>query len=323
MERNTTNLLKFFCCILILLHHYFNGEVWVSTFGRISCSVFFFFSAYGITKSLTKKQTSFIEFFCRRISKLYIPLLLVNFICVLGGALGGYGVPIFEISGKLTFLHDIDTLQVAKHVIGLSKIDGVTWFLDVLVIAYILLYIITRNNVRTFRTFLFIGSCGFLVLTDLILKTNICNWPTDSVGIALGYLCAEYEENYSKLTCILKSKKTFILSVCLLLLFSCSYMILLNAIRWRYLEILMVIYSVFAVLVSYSLGCKLKIGHTVLNSKLGTLSYFVYLLHMKACCIVTYALGNKNLFSTIILTFILSIIFMNMTGWINKKIKLQ
>ena len=97
MSRSYTDLVKFVCCILIFLHHFYLGHSIVTPLGYLACSIFFFFSAWGISKSLDKKELNLWQFIKRRVAKVYIPLLLVNFISIAAAKIAAYP----HISGVL------------------------------------------------------------------------------------------------------------------------------------------------------------------------------------------------------------------------------
>lgn len=99
MNRNITDSAKMLCCLMVFFHHFYLGNPWVSTLGRTACCVFFFLSAYGITKSLNKKSVGIMVFLKRRLSNIYIPLLIVNAITLISymSFQGAGNIPIFSV----------------------------------------------------------------------------------------------------------------------------------------------------------------------------------------------------------------------------------
>lgn len=66
LDRGYTDIVKYLCCVLIFLFHfyikYFDN---LQVIGYSACTVFFFFSAYGIVKSQCKRNLGFGDFvFC-------------------------------------------------------------------------------------------------------------------------------------------------------------------------------------------------------------------------------------------------------------------
>ena len=99
MSKTYTNNMKAIACLLIFVHHFYmhNSGV-VQILGIWMVSVFFFFSAYGLCFSL-EKNIGFAEYLKKRISKVWIPYLLVN--------LAAEGAP---IKGKFTPFLKLDNL---------------------------------------------------------------------------------------------------------------------------------------------------------------------------------------------------------------------
>lgn len=83
MNRTYTDLIKFISAIAIFVHHFYLKNPAVTSLGFVACGVFFFFSAYGISKSLQHNPIRFGNFCKKRLLKIYMPLLLVNLITLL------------------------------------------------------------------------------------------------------------------------------------------------------------------------------------------------------------------------------------------------
>lgn len=148
MNRSITDMTKFLCCVGIFLHHFYLRSPYVGFIGTTACVIFFMLSAYGISVSLEKHPMNFIQFIRKRILKIYIPLLMVNiFFISLTAYLckGSFAIPVFGVFGdEIKYIEDTSLLNVFYYTFGALKIDGVTWFLDVLFGSYILMWMIKR-----------------------------------------------------------------------------------------------------------------------------------------------------------------------------------
>ncbi len=90
MDRGVTVLLKLVSCIAIVMHHYSqyaltNGvqsnwlfRAFSSHGGYVGVALFFFLSGYGLAKSNQSHHLSLVGFLKHRLSKVYIPVMLVT-----------------------------------------------------------------------------------------------------------------------------------------------------------------------------------------------------------------------------------------------------
>ena len=85
IDRNLSDFVKLIACIMVALSHYAGyylvtissqnilWKIVAANFGYIGVALFFFLSGYGLAKSDQKLQLPFIEYFKRRIVKVYLP----------------------------------------------------------------------------------------------------------------------------------------------------------------------------------------------------------------------------------------------------------
>ena len=142
MNKEVSNVIKFVCCLLIFLHHYFLGNPFTTPLGTISCTIFFFLSSYGIAKSIKNKNLDFWRFSKRRIIKIYVPLLIVNlFFILLANILlfENFKIPVFGILKEIE-CKELTLVNLFYFTTGIKKIDSVTWFLDYLIMSYIIIW---------------------------------------------------------------------------------------------------------------------------------------------------------------------------------------
>lgn len=168
MNRTFTNLLKFICCILIFIHHFYLSNPLVSSFGYIACSIFFLLSAYGISKSLEKHPAGLVGFAKKRLLKIYKPLLVVNIIFIAFTGLlikGEFSIPVFGVfCNHIDIIKDYNLGKITSYVFGFEKIDSVTWFLDVLLVSYLVIWIVHQLKTTKHRNMVSVGAYLFYMI---------------------------------------------------------------------------------------------------------------------------------------------------------------
>ncbi|MCR5591786.1 MAG: acyltransferase [Lachnospiraceae bacterium] len=127
--------------LMIIIHHTvqaitfygntYKGPITVwSSFGIYFTSIFFFFSGFGLYKSITQKENYLDGFFSRRLPRIVIPFMLINLIFL-------FIVP----AGRITKIRHVFT-----SILGLTLLNTNTWFIVELVILYIAFYIAFRKS---------------------------------------------------------------------------------------------------------------------------------------------------------------------------------
>lgn len=141
LTKDVSTCLKGLSCLLIVLHHWCSHLVGMGYHnvildlialrgGVTGVAAFFFLSSYGLARSQQHKKDTLKAFFTKRLVKVYIPLLITNLLWLLV-RYQGQGI-----------VHSV--LQVLNLT---DKLDGVTWFCNVIIICYIIFY--CSNSLRT------------------------------------------------------------------------------------------------------------------------------------------------------------------------------
>ncbi len=309
MNRTFTDLVKFISCIAIFIHHFFLESPVVAMFGYIACSIFFFLSAYGIYKSLTKKPMELVPFCKYRLLKIYKPLLLVNvlFIILTGPlCIGNIGIPIFDVfCNSITFVKQADMFQYIEYAIGFVKIDSVTWFLDVLLVSYFLIWGITKMRNRKEKNLAIIGVTGAYLLGCALLTPPIYYW-IDPIGIVIGLLFTVNDN-----LIIDRIKKNYVpfvtLTITLLLIAVVGVQYILHdSLLGRYQKCLALCASLMSVLLVIIIGLTIKMKQSTIITWLSSISYFIYLIHVKVANIVCFMLGHSSFILSLVLVICLS-----------------
>lgn len=309
MNRTFTDLVKFISCIAIFIHHFFLESPIVAMFGYIACSIFFFLSAYGIYKSLTNKPMELVPFCKYRLLKIYKPLLLVNvlFIILTGPlCIGNIRIPIFDVfCNSITFVKQADMYQIIEYAIGLVKIDSVTWFLDVLLVSYFLIWGISKMRNRKEKNLAIIGAAGAYLLGCVLLTPPQYYW-IDPIGIVIGLLFTVNDN-----LIIDRIKKNYVPLVTLaivLLLFAVVGVqyIFHDSLLGRYQKCLALCASLLSVLLVIIIGLNIKMKRFTVITWVSSISYFIYLVHVKVANIVCYMLGHSSFILSLVLVICLS-----------------
>ena len=156
----STNSVKGICALGVILQHLtlkLENQGIMVLFGYIGflfVSLFFFFSAYGLTKSMINKSNYFEHFWSRRLKKVYIPMVLINILYII----------LYYFVDKE---YAVDWRRMIKGLLGIELIVGTEWYIITLFIFYVLFYILFKS-LKAHRALLF-----FFIST--IIYAYICN----------------------------------------------------------------------------------------------------------------------------------------------------
>lgn len=196
MNRIYTDIVKFICCILIFLHHFYLEKNIVIPLGYMSCSIFFFLSAWGISMSLDKRKLSLWQFIKRRVVKVYIPLLLVNFIFILAAIIATWNltiVPVFSVFCDGVSINSIGSpLCSTAYLFDIFQIDSITWFVHVLLLVYLFVWAIHKINSKRLYAIVVVASFIAVELMLLFIQSSIW-YRVDIVGVLLGLLIYKFD----------------------------------------------------------------------------------------------------------------------------------
>ena len=95
--------------------------------GVTGVAIFFFLSSYGLTRSQLVKKDSISSFFTKRLTKVYIPLVLTNVLCLA-----------LRYSGQSFVQSFLQILNVGV------LLDLATWFCNVIIVCYVIFYVSNR-----------------------------------------------------------------------------------------------------------------------------------------------------------------------------------
>ena len=298
MNRTITDITKFICCVGVFLNHFFLRSPFVSFLGPTACAIFFMLSAYGICLSLDRKPMGFTRFMLKRVLKIYIPLLMVNVLAIsLTSSLcsRNLAIPTFGIYGdRLNFLENISCVQVIYYIIGIYKIDEVTWFLDVLFASYIFIWLFKQIKNNRLRVLMCVCTYfAYVFISFRITPPASFGHILDPLGVVVGVVLAEMPSVFNYLKAKVNNSLSFIfggLTIGLGLLLGC-----LQFLQGRYIKLIFALIVILGMLMVIGISSN---SHARLNKFavwLGGTSYFVYLVHVKIMNLFFVFYGEKSM----------------------------
>lgn len=295
--------------IMIILHHfhtlYASEFPWLEQagfWGVPICTIFFFFSGYGLSASYLCNGKDYLHnFMSNRLHKLFIPIIIVVVLHLLILALTGR----FDIATLLSGLsHGIPILP---HL----------WFVCALVIFYAIFYISIKSTHLFEVGIVLIIFCTIIyaIIIKLLGWGEI--WSASIHGFSLGAILASQEKNFSKLFDIHPTRlMAFFVVFTLLVNAYCIFgnVGLLRFPAWGTMFCWMLPVVVYAL-------CRLRpITSSKLLTYLGNISLEIYLVHVSVMLFMRSLIANSLLFFvvTLVITILLAAIFRNFVNFYRK-----
>ena len=166
LSKELSTIIKGLSCLLIVAHHYCSWldgkgiDNFIIHFigvrgGVIGVTVFFFLSAWGLSESQTRNKYSFGTYVSRRLTKVYMPLVLTNFCYII----------LQSIFGHSSFT----TASFLLKLFNFKLCDGVLWFCNVILIFYFIFYFSFLPSSKWIKFFL----CLMATILYSILATMV------------------------------------------------------------------------------------------------------------------------------------------------------
>lgn len=273
----------------------FPGELWVG--------VFFFFSGYGLYKSLENNPDYLQGFIRKKLKTIYLPFLLAETCSSLIFLLtnGCFSIPAL-VSGSL----------------GLHLYNSVTWYVVELLVINLLFYLSSlylsckckkHVNILLFWFGIFGGFLAFGVVFDIAT----C-WYISTSAFVLGVAAVKYE---SKFASVITAKRAFmwpiafIVGFCILCYVSHGEMSRVSInINYVITAITMLLVPVFVMACAVTLQLQnIELGGAKFLSFIGTASYEIYLWHMPVFILGGLFIGDSllRIIFTVLTTSIIAI----------------
>lgn len=287
-DRNVTDVLKFIACLMVALGHYCGycsvndiHNVFIDAirivspqFGYLGVALFFLLSGYGLMMSDKKKHLVFGAFIRRRLSKTYLPAVLVSVIWL------GINMVINETGGVNLLCNQYYFLGVIWRFN-----DEVMWFVRVIIVLYLFFYLFRWLDVKICKVkdFSYISLINLLVLgtiaTYLVRRAGI----GDPISVPLFFIGTAIARWPGKAKRIFRSVP-FLLMV-LILIVAITYL-------WRSdNRVLHGLINYFVMTAFVSLLAFVDICIDRLPKWVGSCSYDLYLVHYKAHLLLVFLCG--------------------------------
>ena len=299
-NRGLTDLIKMLCCVMVALHHYsqyvLSHNIASNLFymalsaqgGYLGVGIFFFLSGYGLIKSDMNKHLSFLMFIKKRITKVYLPVLLISIIWF----------PIYRIiEDNPTSLQDVISVFWKWN-------DNVLWFIRIILELYLFFYIYSEirllhyKNIKGITLSLFF--IGAIIYTILSNKSYTISIPLFFLGIACGefsYLRKVFSNSWRVLMLIIIA----ILGIIF------SHQPSLKPMLYNYIVIFLLMW----------ICSKWRIAISKLPKFVGGASFDVYLTHNKILMVLKYFMPIVPIWLFMTLTIVSTTLFYNLRKLLN------
>lgn len=185
LDKEWSNYIKLIAAILVAVSHYstvivINNHWSDSNFLRLWCqggyigvAIFFFFSGFGLMESENKKHLGAWQFFRRRLSKVYLPVLAISIVWI----------PVFYF---LLCKESNPTLSLILYDLVWGFRDPVLWFVKILILQYAIFYvfvILRKRKHDIFANVFFLSSVALVTLLASYCKYPFISVPLFGVGV--------------------------------------------------------------------------------------------------------------------------------------------
>lgn len=257
----TTQMKGLFALLVVLVHfsQRMSNPGIMESFqspGYLAVGGFFFLSGYGVYSSYLKNQEHLFRKTVKRIIYIYKPLVFITVIYLL--------ISVFYFNER----HSI--IDILLNIMNIRQIDGITWYLLIMVYFYIIFYIAygyfeKKNGTKV----IFLLSLFYLIVAIYIKEKEIW-WYNTTFLFYIGVIFKKKEEIIKKIF----YKREIVVFLMGLILLAGQLMLFKDNV------ITQSIITIFFVLSFMILNFKIKYNSKVFTV-LGIISYEIYLVHMK------------------------------------------
>ncbi len=295
LSKELSTIIKGLSCLLIVAHHYCSWldgkgiDNFIIHFigvrgGVIGVTVFFFLSAWGLSESQTRNKYSLGTYVCRRLTKVYVPLVLTNFCYII----------LQSVFGHSSFT----TASFLLNLFNFKLCDGVLWFCNVILIFYLIFYFSFLPASKCRKFFLCVMATILYCIFATMVYPDAPFYVYSIIAFPLGMFFSLFKER-------IFSVRFICMSFSPLLVFMGVGASLLPL---HFNLFVMNIFSFFiivclALLASYADRIKID-RRSIVFAFIGTFSYEIYLLHNK----FLYPMGSAGYLFWYPLAFMLLVI---------------
>ncbi len=297
--------IKGFLCILIFYNHmagWFENQGVIfqlfSHMGSFVVGVFFFLSAFGLTKVYSGKVR--FSFLAKRFIKILIPYWICEVIYIVASIVCNIALQV-DVTWKNIFLSAIQLRTIVEN----------SWYVGAILLLYVIYYICNKILPSVDLT---LKITLVMIITSFIFK----NYWTTYFAFALGVFIGEHEQRILSLK---ESRRfaLFIISVVLCLM-AIGLKFYGNSINNEmYMNVSDMLTSVIFASVVFFMLTFIKISNKILNF-LGNISYEVYLLHGLALRIAYKYVGLENSILFYVVAFSVTVLLSYLTNRVSSVI---
>ena len=270
--KDISNIIKGISCLLIVAHHFcswLDGKGIDNFFvhfigvrgGVIGVTIFFFLSGWGLSESQKKNKYPLAVYAKRRLSKVFIPLLLTNIIYI----------SILLVFKKIHF--SVPTLLLKS--LNLKLCDGVLWFCNVILFFYLVFYFSFLPATKWVKVVICLSATVLYSIAATLIYPDSPFYVYSIIGFPLGMILSLYKDVALRI----QFWGTWSLFLILFLVIGAFLLPAYNNLFLMNLASLFIVaLIVFSVVISSRVGSSRKL---VVLPFIGMFSYEIYLLHNK------------------------------------------
>lgn len=329
LSLDTSNLIKAICCIVIILHHYalrtqvpIVGSYFSSTAGNQALMLFMLMSGFGIVKSELIHKTTVKTFLKKRFLKLLIPFWLVNLFTVIIYSLvepqKPFGIDVAKVRVWDNFWNfgttRYELIDYILLVLGLKELDGIYWFLEVIVYSYVA-FLITKSifDIEKKRIYSFLLYSVFIAIFGFVAyKLNFpAQYYRNLWPLILGCFIAMFEKRMLPRR---ENIRNIVLALAILNAFFVFYIKFCHDLSLT--EFIKIDIALIIPFLLNNLFNNYTINKKSLFFKISGLSYLIYLWHTKMLNLEWYYMGG---YKSVLIIVLMAILMSYITSVVAKR----
>lgn len=313
IEKSVSTEMKAIAIIMVVAGHFLNAYYQIRPslaimFGTGGVTIFLMLSGYGIVSSYYKSGLH-IDYWTKKLSKIYVPYLIVTVVWIL-----------------IAKLYRLEPTVIFKNLIMLDfnrTVDGTMWYLSYLLIWYVLFFVIFVFDYSIIvKIVLLFGFSYLLYQVDNMSVFSDCTYQfcrnafSFPLGVLIGTISKSSKE--SSILQVIDSEKRKVIIVMLTVIAIAEIAVFLKLQSDS--KALVQLNGIFVFLIVFILCRKItgnRIKHALLE--VGQISYFLYLIEGKCFSAVSsFGIANHYLNSVI---YLLVLTALGVCYFVYKRIK--
>lgn len=281
LKKNVATEMKGIAAIYIMLSHLVSSPWWWMGFflfggGYLFVGVFFFYSGYGLKKSIRNNPHYLDGFLRKKIANIYFPFLIAEICYTL-----------------LTAYYNNDYTGLILRCVGFQLSNSMLWYVVEILAMYILFYLFEKRHVPMIGYgIVWIIFSAFASITDLGSW-----WYVSSPCFIFGLVCGKYEEKIK----VIKGKRRKIGIFCIFLATDflhriiAEYKIGFHGIPSTYICVALMIVAVLLFVAALLTIVGGRTSKFRLSEIIGNNSYYIYLWHGFFICLYSHYIRDSKL----------------------------